>query len=304
MPPDYNFSNYHPIPQHVPTMRYGAFVESWSAWYGKGRVVAFGDSTSLSSFALFSARQNGVSRRRRRMVESQELSVFGSTVVRRAQRDFAALRLWSSCAVAALVGSFLARQSPFGWIVASYAIGGYQWFAMAWPKNDRPLKKVVIDRITSDVLLSKGAYTQGKEGDESKTVPLKLRKGEGYGLFEQWIGRLGYCTIRKENDDVFTGDAIVSLCPDKPVTAAFAEKLKRFVENGGKLLVVDSPENEKSTADAMLKQFGLSIKRETARSGSLILVDAWPNFRVENAWEIVGGTPDRKAGRNHCRRLG
>ena len=100
------------------------------------------------------------------------------------------------------------------------------------------MTRVVIDRTTSDVLLSKGAYTQGD--------------GIGYGMLEQLIGRLGYYTIRQEGKDAFSGDALVVICPRSAVDASFREQLERYVAEGGKLLVFDSPENANSTANNLL----------------------------------------------------
>ena len=53
MGPDYHADNYHPIPQHCPEMRYGSFIQAWAAWHGKGRAIAFTDSTIFSNFCVF-----------------------------------------------------------------------------------------------------------------------------------------------------------------------------------------------------------------------------------------------------------
>ncbi|MDZ7617060.1 MAG: hypothetical protein U1E05_08650, partial [Patescibacteria group bacterium] len=53
MPADYRPDNYFPMPQHRPTIRYGAFIELWGTTYGTGRVLAFGDSTIFSNFCTF-----------------------------------------------------------------------------------------------------------------------------------------------------------------------------------------------------------------------------------------------------------
>jgi len=150
------------------------------------------------------------------------------------------------------------------------------------PKINKPMTRIVIDRTVSDVPLSKGAYIEGD--------------GVGYGLLEQWIGRLGYYTIRLEGKDAFSGKALVVICPDLKVTASFSEQLKRYVAEGGKLLVFDSPENAKSTANSLLKPFGLSIKQEQPVKGALTMVDKWPGIDVPQALEVVGGRPVARIG--------
>ena len=52
MGPDYHMENFHPVPNHCPEMRYGAFVQTWAAAYGRGRAVAFADSTVFSNFCV------------------------------------------------------------------------------------------------------------------------------------------------------------------------------------------------------------------------------------------------------------
>ena len=55
---------------------------------------------------------------------------------------------------------------------------------MPVPECLRPEPCVVIDRNTSTVPLAKGMYATGD--------------GEGYGMLESWIARLGCYTVRKE----------------------------------------------------------------------------------------------------------
>ena len=52
MGPEYHYDNFHPIPQHCPEMRYGAFIQVWAARHGQGRVIAFADSTVFSNFCV------------------------------------------------------------------------------------------------------------------------------------------------------------------------------------------------------------------------------------------------------------
>ncbi|MCX5682262.1 MAG: hypothetical protein NT049_01065, partial [Planctomycetota bacterium] len=51
--PDYHANNFYPQAENRPDMRYGAFVQLWSTRAGRGRVVAFTDSTIFSNFCVF-----------------------------------------------------------------------------------------------------------------------------------------------------------------------------------------------------------------------------------------------------------
>ena len=53
MGPEYHHENFHPVPQHCPEMRYGAFIQVWAARHGQGRAIAFTDSTIFSNFCVF-----------------------------------------------------------------------------------------------------------------------------------------------------------------------------------------------------------------------------------------------------------
>ena len=78
---------------------------------------------------------------------------------------------------------------------------------------------------------------------------------------------------------------------------SFSDRLLKYVAEGGKLLVIDSPENTASTADDLLRPFGLSFLRRHPCRGTLSLADAWPAIAVEQAWEIAGGRPVARLGR-------
>jgi hypothetical protein len=50
---EYHVENFYPVPSDSAKMRYGAFVQLWSTCYGRGRVMAFTDSTIFSNFCTF-----------------------------------------------------------------------------------------------------------------------------------------------------------------------------------------------------------------------------------------------------------
>jgi hypothetical protein len=277
MPPDYHMENYHPVPQHCPGMRAGAFIQAWAARHGQGRAMAFTDSTIFSNFCLF---QPGKSQLLLNMLEWLNH--------RDAGFDTAAVLLWLGLAALA-AAVWLARRWPAGWLVLlAAAVGGWslaatataalQRRALALPPAVRPQTRVVIDRTTSAVPLAQGAFNEDKEG-------------RGFGLLEQWILRLGYYTVRAEGAEAFSGDALVVICPTLHADAAFRDRLVRYVGDGGKLLVIDAPENSASTADELLRPFGLSILRGQAWQGTLTMKDDWPAIRVDRAWEVAGGRP-------------
>jgi hypothetical protein len=310
MGPDYHSDNYFPIPEHCPEMRYGAFIQLWAARHGEGRVLAFTDSTVFSNFCVG---QPGKTELMLGMIEW--LNHRGPSLDPRTWLLLLALptvttagwivRAQRAAGISPLV---IVAAGVFGWAAAAVAVGAAQRWAMPVPECLRPQPCVVIDRALSAVPLSEGEKTQGE--------------GKGYGLLEQWIARLDCYTIRKDGNDgadEFSGDLLAVLCPSRPVTDDFRRRLCRYVAAGGKLLVIDSPENKNSTADDLLAPLGLSIRRDRllkgrleekgrpARSTGILPVpekhgpDAratgpgasplLPAVDVEAAWQVTGGEP-------------
>ena len=70
-----------------------------------------------------------------------------------------------------------------------------------------------------------------------------------------------------------------------------ASELARYVADGGKLLVIDSPENANSTANSLLWPFGLSIHHDRTWKGKLTTGGKLPAVDVARACEVAGGQP-------------
>jgi hypothetical protein len=151
---------------------------------------------------------------------------------------------------------------------------------MPVPTVQNPLTHVVIDRTLSDVPLFTGAFEDSQAGD-------------GYGLLEQWIPRLGNYTSRQVGAEAFRGDALVIICPRKPVPQTYQERLREFVQAGGKVLVLDSPEVEDSTANHLLQPFGLESVRPSFLAPEVPLKLRMGNREVPVRWScrISGGEP-------------
>ncbi len=281
--PNYHTENYFPVAHHHPDMRYGAFVQLWSMRFGRGRVLAFTDSTIFSNFCTF---QPG----------KAELMLGMIDWLNRRSRVFDPRGVLLVLGLIPLTaGLWLVRRRKDTWLLLIAAgmcgcvIGGmataavHRW-TMPPPQQVQPMVRVVIDRTTSAALLSQGAYIEDEQD------------GTSFGLLEQWISRLGYFTTRRSGPDAFCGDVLVVICPSKSVSRRFRERLIEYVEDGGKLLVIDSPDNEGSTADSLLWPFELSVLRDQEWQGQLSIGVDWPLVPVESAYEVAGGEPVAQLG--------
>jgi hypothetical protein len=264
-------------------------------------VIAWGDSTIFSNFCLY---QPGKAEVLLNLVEW--LNHQGGT---------GPWWLWTALGLGAMGnGLWLVRQNGSAWLVlvaaaaCGWVLGSTATAALSArempppaPQADRRLPLVIIDRTTSQVPLAKGAFNEDRAG------------GRGFGLLEQSIPRLGYRTARAEGDDVFQGDAVLMICPGRGTTEAFRKRLIEYVDGGGRLLVIDAGLNDvPSTANQILRPFGLSLDYSAAWNGELVKpalqtedghampfpgetvpLDEGkfpPGIYVESAWPISGGT--------------
>jgi len=276
LPADYHASNFYPQAQDRPDMRYGAFVQLWATRRGAGRVVAFSDSTVFSNFSTF---EPGKAELMLGMVEWLNhrntynysrtlLVVLGLGLL--AGGLFLA-RGWDSAWLALLAAGML------GWAAAVAGAREAHRAAIPLPKAVRPMVRVTIDRTLSDATLSKSGFIGGKP--------------DGFGIFERWVLRLGYFTARRSGTDALQGDLVVFLHPERPPSEEFRDALVRYVADGGKVLILDSPDSAKSSANSLLWPFGLALNRNTRDKGLVKAPAEWPSFAVESACEVTGGAP-------------
>lgn len=282
LPPDYNMENYFPVPQHYPQMRYGAFVQLWATRFGEGRVAAFTDSTIFSNFSTFEPgkaelflnmlawlnHSGGNDNPRGLLLFAAAAAAGGGLWLGR--------RRWSDLWLPTLAAGLCAA------VLAGQAVAAVHRWALPPPAQKRPMVRVVIDRTLSEVPLAKGGFISGG--------------GEGFGLLEQWIPRLGYFTARRSGPEAFSGDLLVVVCPTRSVSPDYRRRLIEYVSQGGKLLVLDSPENVSSTANSLLWPFGLSIYHERPGRGELMIGDGMPALSVPQACGLWGGTPLARIG--------
>ncbi len=276
LPADYHASNFYPQVEERADARYGAFIQLWTTRYGKGSIVAFTDSTIFSNFCTF---EPGKSELMLNMIEWLNhthllwdprswlilvgLLLFGGGVI--------LSRRYSNSWLLLLAAGVL------GWTIAVIGIRAIHPWSMPAPQRIRPMVQVVIDRTICDAPLSKGGFIEGTE--------------KGFGIFEQWILRLGYFISRRSGDSIFEGNLIVFFHPNQEVNHEFRDRLAHYVSWGGKVLILDSPENTNSTANSLLYPFDLTVDRSSNERGELSTPDGWPSVDVHSACKIRGGQP-------------
>jgi hypothetical protein len=283
--PAYHESNYHPQAEYQPDMQYGAWCQMWATTHGRGRVVAFADSTLFSNFCVF---QPGKTELFMGMVHWLNRT---SWLDRFAWKLTATLLLAGVGILLVVVGIVRIVFLPaawvpitgacwLGWSLASMAVLWYGQAAIVDPPLRHRMPQVTIDRELSEVPLFTGAFADDPEGF-------------GYGMLEQWIPRVGNCIQRSSGNDVFTADGLVVICPTRIATQAYRQQLIEFVQNGGQLLVFDSLAIETSTANSILWPFGLASNHDASQAADmpLRLGDETTAVIPQQSCEIAGGEP-------------
>jgi hypothetical protein len=273
---DYHVSNYYPQVEDHAYSRYGAFTQLWTTRAGAGRVVAFTDSTIFSNFATF---EPGKAELMLGMLEwlnhRNPAFNWGPWLVLAGVlagiSGLAAIRKRrGACVLVAAIGIFALA-------VITLAVPAIHRRNMPAPRAARPYVHVVMDRTLCDTPVSKSGFIAGDV--------------RGFGIFERWILRLGYFTSRRSGPDVTTGELIVFAYPTRTVTSDFRDAIVKYVESGGKVLVLDSPENAGSTANSLLYPFGLSLDASRVLNGSVEMTDNRPAIQIESAQQVTGGQP-------------
>ena len=283
---DYHASNFYPQAEDRPEMRYGAFVQLWATRHGQGRVAAFTDSTIFANFSAFEPgktelmlgmlewlnHRDDVNWARLPIAAAGLLLLIGALV---------ASRFWHGG------GVLMISAGVLGWVALAAGLGAVHKSAMPTPKAVRPMVRVAIDRTVCDTPLPKSGFVAGKD--------------DQFGLFERSILRLGYFTFRSDAPDLFDSDLVVLMHPNQSVTPQFMrfrDRLVEYVHSGGKVLVLDSPQNTKSTANNLLKPFGVAVDGSADLSGPLRVPDGWPSTTVTGAARIRGGQPLARVGQH------
>lgn len=265
---DYHASNFYPQVEDRADSRWGAFVQAWAVRSGRGRVLAFTDSTIWSNFSAF---------------EPGKLELLMGSVEWLNHSNAGFDPRWPlllAGSVLACVALYLGRGWSGGWplataavlaawALASEGVAAVHRRAMPPPRNERPLVRVVMDRTFNDIVLPKNGFIAGKP--------------DGYGIFERWILRLGYFNARRTGNASFIdSNLVIHVNPGRPVDNDYRRSMVEYVRNGGHVLVLDSADNRKSSANTLLKPFGLAFERDrTAKGESGTLKAAgWPDMPV------------------------
>lgn len=305
---DYHARNAYPQPVDAAQMIAGSFVQGFATEHGKGRVLAFTDSTILANFSFF---EPGKSELFLGMVEW----------LNHEQGMKTAWLAWLGLGLMAMAFVLLLRAKGAFFAVFAFAVLGTTLgvvtvraahaTSMPVPERKRPCVAVAFDRsLCTAIDLPARGFIGGTDA--------------GYGLFERAIQRLTkpqrpgapglpWITRRVSSlDDVDPArHAFLTLVqPNEEPSSSELAKLQSYVEGGGTLVVLTTAPDAmisardaearkadpkaakrdelRSTTNAVLAPFGMSVDESKALSGK-VMAKGFPELELEHSVRVEGG---------------
>jgi len=288
LPPDYAAPGYRPAGNNRPDMRYGAFAQVWAGRRGSGRVVAVADASIFTNLSAFQPHRRELLigmlawlNRENRLLDPRLMLVLVAAGL--------ALLAMAMARPMAKVWPLVVGAAALGWAATIIGTAAHSRAEMPPPRPTAPMVRIAIDTAVSDARLPHDGLPAGPRGSAG---------GRGaYGQFERSILRLGYFPRRAAGGELLgdgaTGEpnAVVVIRPAGEVTGRYRRMLQEYVESGGTLLVLDSPDNKRSSANRLLDPFGLKFRATEALKGTLEAESPLPAITVSAAWAVDGGVP-------------
>ena len=245
---DYSRPYFFPDANVDENYEFGIFLQAAAVKHGRGRVVAFTDSTCFSNYLMF-------------LPGKPEFALGVIEWLNRTNRYAWMKVLFSIVALFGAVGAIgsyrrLARGEGiflsfgaafFGICLALWSIEHLQDFTYPLPKPHTKYCQINFESEYSDIDLP--AYRSTQNYNKS------------YNTFYIWTQRLGYFpSLQPSLKLALQGaDIVVIVNPKKSFTSLSVKRLTEFIEKGGALLLLEGPRNLASTTNQLLRHFGIEV---------------------------------------------
>lgn len=284
---DYGKRSFFASAYMAPSERYGFILQSAGVKHGKGRVVAFTDSTIFSNFwtffpgksELFLGSVNWLNRKNTVCLVSWFNLISGLLciilikIIRKSERIH-----WGCYLISFLIAIPLAIQTRDACAKSWYAL----------PNPQTPLKTLVFERQYSDAGMP-DFYMQGNAKNSFQT-------------FYTWVQRVGViprCEYSFSKATEKKNGRIVMIRPQKEMPQEDLLCLEQFLKQGGRLLIIDGPSNPKSLVNLLLQRWKLSIDFRPLPGGRIQIFygsELPPDMLISSVCQVEGGQPILKAG--------
>jgi hypothetical protein len=279
---DYAQKNFFPERIDLPDLKYGIFLQSCAIKHGKGRVLAFSDSTVFSNFWMFMPGKaelllKSIDWLNRENIFSKWtntiLFVFGVFLI-----SFAAsCCINKNTRVQGFISIFIYATLAFlsSLFIFNFANERYYVF----PEAKKEFQKVFFDLEHSNMSLPVRSL-----------VPTPETSYETFFVLTQ---RLGYVpkAIEKLEDGLKENSIVIIINPNMTWIQKDHLRLLNFVEEGGRLIVLDNRCNENSSSNYILQPY--NIRQDFTPLTVSIFKDPLGRHvsTTDCATRVNGGTP-------------
>lgn len=258
---DYSEISYFPVKENKLDYDFGLFVQAGGVKYGKGRVLGFTDSTCFSNFFMF-------------MPGKPELALASIEWLNRENRWAWRNKVFL---VVGLIGMILL-------LVEARRISSASFWCVVVATGTLALVGVgaLTDRSAARSYALPAPHTQPvyvafDQAHGNYTVPaerLSVINWQNFQTFYVWTQRLGLVPRNDDSleDAVVNSRALVEINPGRPYSIDDIDRVIDFVRRGGTLLVLDSPENVRSTSNSLLGPFAVAF--DGLPADSIAVLDA------------------------------
>ncbi len=254
-PGTYSTENFFRESIASPDSECGYLLQAAAIKYGAGRVVAFTDSTVFSSFCLFT---DGY--------PSFTLGVI-DYLNRTNSLTYLNVILFILTIAFFISLLLLLRNNKKTMILWMFLFAGLLAFSVAAPLCSH-LTNLAYPQANASTDYTQVCFEQQHSSMNISVKPTASlgQNTNNYGTFFVWTQRVGYVPsiVPTLHDATSRGDIIVIINPTQPFNEADVHLLTEFLENGGRLLLMDSIRNPESTANELIGNFGVWITTSTA----------------------------------------
>ena len=276
----YPSGNFYPQVKDHTYMPFGSFLQMVGVKTGKGRVIGFTDSTTYSNFEAFIAGKpelllgalNWLNRENRwhwlRLLCLTLATLCGALGVRILIPE-KKTELFYLCLVVLAV------------FCLSYALLICQSIAhMTYPlpQPSTPYTKVVFEQEHGDYELPLKGFTKERE--------------KSFEVFYQWVLRVGYYPFTGSTleEDLKNAAILIIINPHRRFRSDELAQVDTYLQQGGRLLLMDGASNNDSTANELLAPFGMKIVRENKVTLPSSYSTPWMSrMGYNSAFAIEGG---------------
>jgi hypothetical protein len=239
------------FPERLPTHDYqfGLFLQAAAVKYGKGRVAAFTDSTCFSNFYMFIPGKPELALGYVEWLNRKNRYAFLTTVF--GIIAIAALAMgirigWKAKSLSVWVIMFSSALCASAFSIATFK--ALAQFAYRLPQAHTDFQQICFESEHSNIKLP--------------VQKLVSKEPNNYHTFYVWTQRLGYVPSFEQTleNALMKGNLVVVVNPTNPFTDDEIRQVIRYVEQGGSFLLLDGPQNKRSTANQLLKPFQMQIR--------------------------------------------